>query len=551
MPSTTRIIPPNEDITIESTDGGFVVSSVDFNEEEVLRSLLHSGSRITMSTGGDGTAFQWAPSFTEPFSTRDIAGEYAEAKNIFNRYSPEMVTRLVQGELYVPHTDHDCVRMVSFIRKCISNRNIYNEIFHTTHPSKFKSFLVNMRRNMLIGSPDTKHEMLISFIKKNNREWNNLKVGSIVISDRSSGYGRLYEVVGFRDDKVLVAPTGLQRRGNVTTRDRRTLIVVGSPWPKEPVLYPVDTDTIEFSKDSDFKKKFYDEYQIGVEIEGEFFLSPSELFEDGYPRGIGDVVGDGSIYPQNDGHLFEINSSLIHCKDIENDFIASLRGMSRKGKDTSPFAMSNNTAGTHVHLDINRGRALSFLSKYGLPSTIPYSFYLRFLDSMEFEKFFFGEYFKYFKMKKFWERLSNNYCRAFIKRSGLVAMGEDTKPEEVECDKLSLGKYKWLNFQSLKQKMGIEFRIFPYLTTAKGVQNVIDFTQYVVMKYMEQYATREKLMVIHNVLGENISLSAEIANSMASEYFGRGYVDMGSISYDAMVLIDAKKKLEKEKNHHV
>lgn len=454
---------------------------------------------------------------------------------------------------------------VSYFRE---NYDLGVALIHTLgFRSRFSTMLLNTRSKRETES--MKVEKLIREIKSSKNKYNlvNYDIGSIVmVGPGDSSVGRIYEVVGFRSGRaeVMVSPLGFERRGNVRRFSNRQLFLVGSSWPLDEEIELIEEKSFEFIKDKETKSRFYREYQIGIEIEGEFHRSPGEIESntDGYFNE-GNIVHDGSIYPQKGGYIYEINSPLIDTVGQEENFLTNMALIAKeRGNERSPFSSRNNTAGTHVHFDVNRYYVADFLKKYDLPVTenITASQYLRFLDSMEFEKFFFREYFRYFKMKKFWGRLSNNYCRAFLKKVGLVSVDESTRADEVESLKQQQGKYKWLNFKSLDRRMGIEFRIFPYLTTARGIKNVIEFTQWVVMSYMEKYATHDKLMVIFETLQEADSrhtagLGFDFGHKdrrTLEKFFGNEYLDVRNCSYDGMVLYNSiKKKLEQEKKKHV
>jgi hypothetical protein len=330
----------------------------------------------------------------------------------------------------------------------------------------------------------------------------------VMVRAGNSSQGQIFEVIGMRSggDEILVAPTDLQRRGNVSRFPHHRLMVVGSSWPKEE---KIDKET-ELSYAGSLKRvskdDFFSLFQIGLEIEGEFYYNAGEIsYKSGSYFNSGNIVPDASVYPQDGtGNTFELNSPIIQSLTEETIFISALNNITHKR--FGGFASKNNTAGTHIHLDFRPTSTLAYtLSAKGFhpESEILNQELLRVFNSVEFEKFFFNRYFEEFKTKKFYVRPGNSYCKAFLKRFGFLSMAQDMVPEEIEMEKARAGKYKWLNFKSLERGMGIEFRIFPYLTTVAGVKQVIDFTQSVVMEYFQDVVTADDLYAIEHAFLES------------------------------------------------
>ncbi len=430
-----------------------------------------------------------------------------------------------------------------------------------TEQLRLRSAFASYLRNLNIELSYSK-KILDMMMKTRGIEVFNVKIGDIVMVKSTRQTERnVYEVVGFRNPEIMVSPLGFERRGHVRRYVKGDLFTVGSSWPKDEEVEVVDSKEFMFITGRETKKEFYSKFQIGVEIEGEFFKSRDKAVSVTSGYFDGQIVEDSSIYHQASGHLYEINSPLIDSPLKEYKFIQNMGLLALEGKPF--FAFRNNTAGTHVHFDFNNKNSDWFYSKYKIPKLrgITVSEYLRFLDSVEFEKYFFRKYFEFFKMKKFWGRLSNNYCKAFLRRNGLVSLDENTAPIDIEADKAQTGKYKWLNFNSLQRDMGIEFRIFPYLTTKVGIKNVIEFTQVVVMSYIEENGSHEKFMELFKLFKMAVDRNSnelpfdqltEDGRKKAYDFFKSPYVSISLCSYDGAVFFNSlKKKLELGKMKHV
>lgn len=327
-------------------------------------------------------------------------------------------------------------------------------------------------------------------------------------------------------------------------------IKVASAWPNERSKQPAITVMNAAQKT---KEKFYDLFQIGLEIEGEFFCNYSgpegmeERTKHYFRTGNGTIKHDGSLCRRKDGYLFELNSPIIKSVEDEKRFIEALRSISKKRDRPNGvfevFSWVNETAGTHVHLDWNKRRIRKVFRAIGFhprskKDELKLSQYLRMFDSMEFEEFFFDRYFKTFHLKKFWTRLTNNYCRSF-----LTPTEKGVKPtpmNEVEQKKFDRGKYSWLNYECLSRDMGIEFRIFPYVTTVSGVREMISFIQHVMLEYFTNKVSAEDLKMIEAYYTGNLIPNEDKMSSHDVGALHKMYIEDRShyrMSLDAIRLI--------------
>lgn len=245
------------------------------------------------------------------------------------------------------------------------------------------------------------------------------------------------------------------------------------------------------------KKQFFNDFQIGVEVEGEFFLSrgsvergSAEYFSDSE----GTLKGDGSLSSSHGGNTMELVTPIIRSFTDEKEFVDALTAISVPVKGNGKvFAYANPTAGTHIHVDFSDAFRESFEKKYGFEYD---DNMLRLFDSVEFEKLFFRRYFETFRLRKFWDRLQNTYCKSFLTATDDRIV--DDSWSVIERQKAGSGRYKWLNYECLEEGEGIEFRIFPHLQTAKGMTKVISFTQRVLMEYLAKHGTKENFATIRD-----------------------------------------------------
>ena len=158
------------------------------------------------------------------------------------------------------------------------------------------------------------------------------------------------------------------------------------------------------------KEEFYDLFQIGVEIEGSFLKDSNEIetASDGYfSDDNGGLKEDGSLSEVGEGYCHELVTPIIATETDENEFLSAIKSLQGKLSDYEGFAYVNSSAGTHIHLDFNP-RATEKLKELGYKDEISQDLLLYLFDSVEFEKFFFAEYFKSFRLQKFWKRLQNS-----------------------------------------------------------------------------------------------------------------------------------------------
>lgn len=229
-------------------------------------------------------------------------------------------------------------------------------------------------------------------------------------------------------------------------------------------------------------KKFYNTFQIGVEIEGSFLMDEDDLNDE-----IGDfveIVDDGSVEScAEGGEEKEIRSPIIRSEEDERRMMDCLDRISSDYNGDRIFAYRNKTAGTHIHIDL-KNQVNEFTSRTLIA-----------FDSLEFERFFFREYFKTFNKSKFADRLRNRYCRPFLQD----VQNEDrlhSTLARVEEIKGGRDRYYWINTECLLSGKGIELRIFPYLQTTNGVQEVINFTKRVMFTYWQKPKVQRRAKMI-------------------------------------------------------
>ncbi len=229
-------------------------------------------------------------------------------------------------------------------------------------------------------------------------------------------------------------------------------------------------------------KKFYNTFQIGVEIEGSFLMDEDDLNDE-----IGDfveIVDDGSVESCAEGGTEkELRSPIITNEAEEKRLMTCLDKISSDYNGDRIFAYRNKTAGTHIHIDL-KNQVNEFTSRTLIA-----------FDSLEFERFFFREYFKTFNKSKFADRLRNRYCRPFLQDVQIDNCLHSTLTR-VEEIKRSRDRYYWINTECLMSGKGIELRIFPYLQTTNGVQEVVNFTKKVLMAYWSKPKVQRRAKMI-------------------------------------------------------
>lgn len=280
---------------------------------------------------------------------------------------------------------------------------------------------------------------------------------------------------------------------------------VASAWPNEHSLVPAVTI---MPQKKDRKKRFYELFQIGIEIEGEFFQDEHRMesvTSRYFDSNNGTIKNDGSLSRKRDGgNMLELNSPIIKTEEDEEEFLLAMKQISTVKKRASGpldvFAWANETAGTHFHVDWNKKGIQKYIKEHGVDTgyRVGTSQYLRIFDSVEFEQYFFKRYFESFHLKKFWTRLSNNYCQSFLTPKKTEDGVDATSLTEVEQKKYERGKYAWLNLQCLSSNMGIEFRIFPYVTSVQGVKELISFVQSVMLEYLENEVPDDAFLLVRD-----------------------------------------------------
>jgi hypothetical protein len=277
------------------------------------------------------------------------------------------------------------------------------------------------------------------------------------------------------------------------------------------------------------KANFYDEFQIGIELEMEIPRAENQC--QNTPRL--EWKGDGSLRETKDGsRVIELVSRKPwKTQDDENKFIEEMKLQAKEFKSKQNediYAYRNTSCGTHYHF--------SFKNK---PAELLWVF-----DSIEFERDFFNAYMKEFKSEKFLERINAKYCRAPFLYS---AAGPATKPNEIKKDLKNLGivsfsdekerttdgtRYRWLNMEALRNNTGIEIRVFPHIQTYNGIKKVNNFVKKVVLDYFSKPSTQAKIQLLQHY-EENIK-NSRIKEDRLSE--------LKLIAYQALRVNERNKK---------
>jgi len=257
--------------------------------------------------------------------------------------------------------------------------------------------------------------------------------------------------------------------------------------------------------------KFYDHFKFGLEFEME--TPPNSLNLDS-TYGNMRVVRDGSINRVAGGHCFEIIcAEPLTTKDEETAFLNTMKSLipvfqSQSGEEV--FAYHNLSCGTHYHWSFKNHKD-AMLWVY---------------DTIDFEKFFYTEYVKEFRTEKFLSRINTNFCKAPTLSD--AAKGAETKPHEVRAslNKLTMAgfaqeyaktsRYRWLNMQSVVEGTGAEIRIFPFLQTHAGVNQVTKFMKRILLEFYLNPSTQEKikLMEFYSANIEGKPLKFHLLNEM-------------------------------------
>ena len=313
----------------------------------------------------------------------------------------------------------------------------------------------------------------------------------------------LYEVIGKRRGEIrLYGLTNYQRAWcNTRTYDGDpTFEIVANVWPSQKAPLSITDKIIKLKRMRKAQKQeFYDLFQIGVEIEGSFVNDEDDIEEcsEGYfSRDNDSIKEDGSISDIGEGYAIELVTPIITSEEEEKSFVDAVKSIETTLSDYKGFAYVNSSAGTHIHLDFNH-KSIERLKELGYKGEISRDLLLRIFDSVDFERFFFEEYFKAFRLQKFWKRLQNSYCKPFIgTRSSGQELNEYRALNDIEREKGERDRYRWLNVTCLREHRGIEFRIFPYIQTTKGLLDVIEFTQAVVLRYFKKKGTKKNIEMI-------------------------------------------------------
>lgn len=254
---------------------------------------------------------------------------------------------------------------------------------------------------------------------------------------------------------------------------------------------------------------FYKIFKIGIELEGEFYQSPISRVT------MWEVKDDCSLDSHHDGWTKELVSPIIKSIKDERKCLSDLVNLERQGKDGSKtFSTSNDTAGTHIHFSFQN-----------LKDDKLYLF-----DTMRFETFMLNRYINNFKRSKYQARLSNDYCKLNSRGIG-DGNGKITFPNTINTPEKKIRftqeKFRALAAHQIRIGRGAEIRLFPYIRTIKGLQQVIDFTKKLLLEYLRDAETKKEMRLLDDYNKEKnwdvdvdkVGLMERIA--LNSVFFGR------------------------------
>lgn len=282
---------------------------------------------------------------------------------------------------------------------------------------------------------------------------------------------------------------------NNSTYDEGKLVIIGPiSEVKTKKVVPLASRKLRESK----KLEFFKAFKMGVEVEGEFILNASDIeeYSDGYfNEGNATLKEDGSLRTRNEGYTYELVTKIIRNLGQETKFLNALSSIEikKRGTEMKAFSFPNESAGTHVHIDFSKAFKDSFKDVYGVAYTDDM---LSIFNSADFERFFFAEYFKAFRLQKYWKRLQNSYCGAFLSASGDKVVADSLGSIEQKKREKRGERYAWLNMRSVHEGKGLEFRIFPDIQTADGMGDVLSFIQRVLLAWLKKKATKKNFEVI-------------------------------------------------------
>lgn len=280
-----------------------------------------------------------------------------------------------------------------------------------------------------------------------------------------------------------------------------TLTIIGPISGVKPKkVVPLASRKLRESK----KLEFFKAFKMGVEVEGEFILNASDIeeYSDGYFNEANDTLkGDGSLRTRHEGYTYELVTKIIRNLGQETKFLNALSSIEikKRGTEMKAFSFPNDSAGTHIHVDFSKAFKDSFKDVYGVAYTDDM---LSIFNSADFERFFFAEYFKAFRLQKYWKRLQNSYCGAFLSASGDKVVADSLGSIEQKKREKRGDRYAWLNMRSVHEGKGLEFRIFPDIQTADGMGDVLSFIQRVLLTWLKKKATKKNFEIISKYMNE-------------------------------------------------
>jgi len=290
---------------------------------------------------------------------------------------------------------------------------------------------------------------------------------------------------------------------------------------------------------------FYDVFQIGIELEGEFKNNPENGLLDMWNIGI-----DNTIEEQHKGYCNELRTGVIASEREEWDYLNDLQGL-LKDCSNQNFAYKNSTAGTHIHF--------SFRNKSGLEDEDLFVF-----DTLDFEKYFFKRYFSRFTRKKFLNRVRHKYCRAtlwfnmrqmpskrIVSKSGSGIFNiEETVKVKVGSD----NKYLWITMYGIQDNKGAEIRIYPHIQSVAGLKAVLNFTKNILISYLFLKKTQKRLkelalfhdeVINHELNPDKLNEFEKIALSRLKNYTDEGLFHKNVCGDTKFMLVNLFKRKRK------
>jgi hypothetical protein len=219
-------------------------------------------------------------------------------------------------------------------------------------------------------------------------------------------------------------------------------------------------------------ENFYKTFKIGIELEGEFknLTSPnSELHWI--------ITADASLEEKNGGETYELISKIVSNEEQEKKMLEDLKKI--VGEERT-FAYENNTCGTHIHFSFQN-------EKYKNPDLFLY-------DTLDFEVYFLSKFLKKFTRPKYKNRLFCHYAGTTLGSEGIEQKKVLRKKASLtfSTSKKNINKkFVWLSVHQVYINRGAEIRIYPNIVTINGLKEVISFTKFILLDYLEKAKTKK------------------------------------------------------------